>query len=274
MKNKKFKTSLSFVLKILVGLFVISPILLGLSLSFMAPTELASVPPHIIPENAVTYTYAKAMSSVPLFGYMANSFIVCGIVIIGQIITCCLAAYAFAFYNFKGQKLLFIAILATMMIPMDSIIIANFLTVSQLKLNDTYLGLVMPYLTSAMGIFLMRQSFMTIPKELKEAATMDGCGSLRFLFNIVVPVSVPAIASLSVYIFIQVYNQYLWPLLVTNKAEMRTVQIGMTMLREAEAVDYGVVLAGSVVTLIPAIVVFIVGQKYLVKGMTAGAVKG
>jgi len=120
----------------------------------------------------------------------------------------------------------------------------------------------------------MRQSFLTIPKELHEAATVDGCGHFRFWFSIVMPISKPAIASLGVYIFIQTYNQFLWPLLVTNTNNMRTVHIGMSILREAEAVDYGTVLAGAVMVLIPSVFVFIVGQKYLVKGMTAGSVKG
>ncbi|MDR3343124.1 MAG: carbohydrate ABC transporter permease, partial [Treponema sp.] len=116
--------------------------------------------------------------------------------------------------------------------------------------------------------------FLTIPKELHEAATLDGCQDIRFLFSIVMPISKPAVASLGIYTFIQVYNQFLWPLLVTNTNRMRTVQVGMSILKEAEAVDYGVVLAGSVLILIPAVFVFIFGQKYLVRGMTAGAVKG
>jgi sn-glycerol 3-phosphate transport system permease protein len=125
-----------------------------------------------------------------------------------------------------------------------------------------------------MGIFLMRQFFLTIPRELHEAAIIDGCRDLRFLLKIVLPISQPAIASLGVYIFIQTYNQFLWPLLVTNSNRMRTVQIGMSILKEAEAVDYGIVLAGAVLILIPSVLVFVIGQEYLVKGMTAGAVKG
>jgi sn-glycerol 3-phosphate transport system permease protein len=205
---------------------------------------------------------------------MANSIIVCAIIIAGQIITCSFAAYAFSFYRFRGSRVIFMIVLATMMIPVDAIIIANYLTISRFRLNDSYLGLVAPYLTSAMGIFLMRQFFLTIPRELHEAAVIDGCRDLRFLLKIVLPISQPAIASLGVYIFIQTYNQFLWPLLVTNSNRMRTVQIGMSILKEAEAVDYGIVLAGAVLILIPSVLVFIIGQEYLVKGMTAGAVKG
>jgi sn-glycerol 3-phosphate transport system permease protein len=125
-----------------------------------------------------------------------------------------------------------------------------------------------------MGIFLMRQFFLTIPRELHEAAIIDGCKDLRFLLQVVMPISKPAIASMGVYIFIQVYNQFLWPLLATNSNHMRTVQVGISILKEAEISDYGAVLAGSIIILVPVVLVFIIGQRYLMKGMVSGAVKG
>ncbi len=270
----KHRNAISFLFKLFIGLVIISPILLGVAMSFMSPSEMASVPPHFYPHEPIFTNYQKALGTVPLFSFMANSFIVCAIIIVAQMLTCSFAAYAFSFFKFKASKIIFMIILSTMMIPVDAIIIANYLTIFQLQMQNTYMGLVAPYLASAMGIFLMRQFFMTIPKELHEAAIIDGCKNLRFLFSIVMPISKSALASLGIYIFIQVYNQFLWPLLVTNTNEMRTVQVGMSILREAEAVDYGVVLAGAALILIPAVFVFIIGQKYLVKGMTAGAVKG
>lgn len=274
MKTKNIKKTLSFIGKILLGLLIISPILLGLSMSFMSAAEMASIPPSIIPKEPVTYTYEKALKSVPLFKFMLNSFIVCAIVIVGQIITCSLSAFAFSFFDFKGKGFLFMAVLSTMMIPVDSIIIANFLSISNAGLKNTYPGLVLPYLTSALGIFLIRQFYLTIPRDLHEAAKIDGCSDFKFLIRIVMPISKPAIASLGVYVFIQTYNQFLWPLLVTDIQDMRTVQIGMSMLKMAEAVDYGIVLAGAMIILVPAIIVFTIGQKLLVQGMTAGSVKG
>jgi sn-glycerol 3-phosphate transport system permease protein len=272
--KRTVQTTLPFVLKLIIGLVIISPILFGLSFSFMSPAERAEIPPHLLPQEPVTYTYERAVGQIPILRFMMNSLIVCVIIITGQVITCGSAAYAFAFYRFRGNKVIFIIVLSTMMIPADAIIIANYLTISQFRLYDTYTGLVAPYLTSAMGIFLMRQFFLTIPRELHEAAIIDGCRDLRFLSHIVIPISKPVIASLGVYIFIQTYNQFLWPLLVTNSNRMRTVQIGMSILKEAEVVDYGIVLAGAVLILIPAVLVFVIGQKYMVKGMTAGAVKG
>jgi len=274
MKKVEIARDFSLAGKILIGLLIISPLLMGLSLSFMNASEMASIPPHFVPHDPVIRTYQHALRTAPLFHFMWNSVIVCTIVIIGQFITCSFAAYAFSFYKFKGQRLLFLLILTTMMIPGDAIIIANYLTISQLRLSDTYIALTAPYITGAMGIFLLRQFFLTIPKELREAALLDGCKDMRFLFQVVMPISKPAIASLGIYVFIQVYNQFLWPLLVTNANSMKTVQVGMSILQMGEAVDYGAVLAGAVLILIPAILVFLFGQKYLIKGMTAGAVKG
>lgn len=272
--KNQLKRIISAILKVILGIVIVSPIILGFCMSFMSASELASVPPLLFSRAPSLSNYQKALAAVPLFRFLLNSFIVSFIVIIGQVITCSMAAYAFAFYDFKGKSLLFLAVLSTMMIPTDSTIIANYLTISSLKLQDTYLALVAPYLTSAMGIFLMRQFYLTIPKELREASLIDGCKDFRFLLKIIVPISKPAIASLGVYVFIQTYNQFLWPLLVTNSQNMRTVQIGISMLQAAEAIDYGIVLAGAILILIPAIAVFTVGQKQLISGMTSGAVKG
>jgi sn-glycerol 3-phosphate transport system permease protein len=270
-----FLRKLMFLFKAGIGLLIVSPLFLGLGMSFMNPAEMSAVPLHIIPRTPVVYTYAKVLETIPVFRFLLNSFITCALVITGQIITSSFGAYAFSFFRFRGQKLLSMAVLATIMIPGDAIIIANYLTISRFRLNDTYAALAAPYLASAMGIFLMRQFFLTIPKELHEAAILDGCRDLRFLLSVVMPISKPAAASLGIYIFINVYNQFFWPLLVTNSDRMRTIQVGMSLLRDAErSDDYGVIMAGAMMTLIPAVFAFIMGQKHMVKGMTAGAIKG
>ncbi len=195
-------------------------------------------------------------------------------VTIGQVIIGSLAAYAFSFFEFRGKNILFIVVLSTMMIPWEATIIANYLTISSWGWLDTYQSMIVPYLTTAMGIFLMRQYYLTLPKELQEAATIDGCGSFKFFTSIVVPLSKPAVGSLSIYAFLSVWNQYLWPLLVTNDDTMRTVQIGITRLQDAESQAFGVIMAGIMWVLLPSILVFVLGQKQLLAGMTSGAVKG
>ena len=136
------------------------------------------------------------------------------------------------------------------------------------------MGLTVPFLATAFGTFLLRQFFMTIPRELQDAATIDGCGSLRFLITIVLPLARPALGTLAVYSFLQTYNQYLWPLLITNDQQMRTVQIGITLLHDEERFMFNIVMAGVGLVLVPTFILFIVGNRQLIRGLTAGAVKG
>ena len=274
MKTSKRNRVILTIVNIIVGLLIISPLLYALSLSFMSQGEISQYPPKLFPSHFNLDNNKEALSAVPLFRFIINSFIVSIFVTIGQVITSSLAAYAFAFYDFKYKKLLFLLVLSTMMIPAETTIISNFLTVSSWGWTDSLHVLIVPFLTSAMGIFLIRQFYLTIPKELLEAAKIDGCTNLKFFMNILLPISKPAIASLSIYTFIGTWNQYLWPLLTINNGNNRTVQIGISMLQFAEGSNYGVVLAGAILILIPSILVFIIGQKSLVAGMTAGSVKG
>ena len=272
--NKKTQQIVLSILKFALGLVVISPILLSFSMSLMNQNEFRSIPPSILPKDFLISNYTNVLQTFPVFRYLLNTVIMYLIVIISQVITCGAAAYGFSFFEFKGKKLLFMAVLSTMMIPAEATIIANYLTISKLRLTDTYIGLVFPYLTSAMGIFLLRQFFLTVPKEIKEAATIDGCGEMRFISQILLPIAKPVIASLAIYQFISVYNQYFWALLVTNTETMRPIQIGLSILLSSETGDFGPVLAGSTLVLLPVLFMFVVGHKYLVKGMTDGAVKG
>ncbi|MGL5416200.1 MAG: carbohydrate ABC transporter permease [Clostridium sp.] len=269
-KSKIIITTLSIVM----GIIIIAPLLYAVSLSFMTPSEISEYPLKLIPSEITFSNFEKALSTVPLAKFIGNSFIVSICVTIGQVITTSLAAYAFAFYEFKGKKILFLMVLSTMMIPAETTIISNFLTVSSWGWNDSLKVLIVPFLTSAMGIFLIRQFYLTIPKELKEASKIDGCSNFMFLLKVLLPISKPAIASLSIYTFINTWNQYLWPLLTINNNSKRTVQIGISMLQFSEGKSYGVVLAGALLILIPSILIFIIGQKSLVRGMTSGAVKG
>ena len=177
-----------------------------------------------------------------------------GCITLGQIITCSLAAFAFSFLEFKGKNLLFMLVMATMMVPGEATIISNYLTVSQMGILDSYLVLILPSLTSAMGIFLFRQFYMTFPKSLYESAKLDGCGNLRFIASILLPLTKSAIGAMSVYTFINAWNMYMWPLLVTGSEEMRTVQIGISMLDNTDAQSITLMMAGVVSVIIPSMV--------------------
>ena len=274
MKTSKKNRVILTIVNLVVGVIIIGPLLYAVSLSFMTPGEISQYPPKLVPSKVTLENYHTAINSVPLFRFIVNSFVVSILVTIGQVFTASLASFAFAFYDFKGKKLLFLMVLSTMMIPGETTIISNFLTVSSWGWTDSLQVLIVPFLTSAMGIFLIRQFYLTLPKDLIEAARIDGCTNFMFLIKILSPISKPAIASLSIYTFISTWNQYLWPLLTINNGNNRTVQIGISMLQFAEGSNYGVVLAGAVLILIPSILVFILGQKSLVQGMTAGSVKG
>jgi ABC-type glycerol-3-phosphate transport system permease component len=185
-----------------------------------------------------------------------------------------MAAYAFALISFKGKNLVFAIFMATMMIPWEVTIIPNYLTVKQLGWLDSYQGMTIPFLASAFGTFLLRQFFLQLPGELFEAARMDGCGHIRTFVQIVLPLSRPALATLAVYSFLSAWNMYLWPLLITNSEGMRTVQIGIAMLQFEEFTVWSLVLAGVALVLLPSLLLLALGLKQLVRGLTAGAVKG
>jgi len=168
----------------------------------------------------------------------------------------------------------FFLFLSTLMIPGEVTLIPNYLTVRSLGWLDTYAGLITPYLATAFGTFLLRQFFLTIPRELEDAARIDGATRRRFLWTIVVPLARPALATLAIYGFLSAWNQYLWPLLVVNSTEMRTVQIGLALLQSQEIVSWGLVMAGVILIILPTAAVFVLGYRHVVRGLTAGAVKG
>ena len=264
----------SFLIKTLIGVFFISPLIIGLCFSFQTEKMLVTYPLHLITDSPSMHNYIEVFSKVPLLHYLKNSVIVCFTAIFSQIIISCLAAYGFVYFEFPFKKQLFTLILMTMMIPGEVVVITNYVTIQDLDLIDTYAGLVLPSLISGTAIFLMRQYFMTIPKDYKDAATLDGCGDMGFLFRVAVPLSIPTITSLSVYLFVAIYNQFFWPLLVTNTNKMRTVQIGISFLVTGDIINYGHILAGAIVAIVPSVLIYIFGQDYIIKGMTAGGLKG
>jgi ABC-type glycerol-3-phosphate transport system permease component len=268
------RTTLLYLLLILVAVVVLLPLWSALTISMLDDSQVAVYPPRLAPTGLHLENYAAALAQAPLLRYLLNSAIQSSLVMIMQLVTASLAAYAFAFIDFKGRNVVFLIFLSTMMIPWEATIIPNYLAIKSLGWTDTYIGLAAPFMATAFGTFLLRQFFLTIPRELHDAATIDGCSSLRFLSTIVVPLARPALGTLAVYAFLQTYNQYLWPLLVTNNKMMRTVQIGIALLQDEERFAYNTVMAGVVIVLIPTFVLFIVGNRQLIRGLTAGAVKG
>ncbi|MFN8464747.1 MAG: carbohydrate ABC transporter permease [Caldilineaceae bacterium] len=272
--RRRFQDVLLYLLLTLVAIIVIFPLWSALTISMLSDTQVATYPPLLAPTSLYFANFGRALEQAPLMRYLFNSVVQSTLVMVGQLVTASLAAYAFAFIDFKGRNVLFLVFLSTLMIPWEATIIPNYLLVRGIGWTDTFMGLTVPFMATAFGTFLLRQFFLTIPRELQDAATIDGAGSLRFLLAIVVPLARPALGTLAVYSFLQTYNQYLWPLLITNDQQMRTVQIGIALLQDEERFMFNTVMAGVVLVLVPTFVLFIVGNRQLIRGLTAGAVKG
>ena len=271
---RRSRTILLVVLNLAVSLFVLLPLLYAVSVAFMPSSELFTTEMNLVPKAPTFENFRQALVKVPLARFVFNSFLVAGLITLGQIISCSLAAFSFSFLEFKGKEILFMLVMATMMIPGEATIISNYLTVSSFNWLDSYQVLIVPYLTSAMGIFLFRQFYKSFPISLYESARIDVCTNLRFIFRILLPLTKSAIGAMAVYTFINAWNMYMWPLLVTGSNEMRTVQIGISMLNNEDAQSITLMIAGVVLVIIPSIAIFIAGQKQLIRGMFSGAVKG
>ena len=272
--KRRARTGLRVTANFVLAFVVLLPLLYAVSIAFMPSGELFTMDLNLVPQNPTFSNFKDAMTNVPLLRFILNSFIMAGCITLGQIVTCSLAAFAFSFLDFKGKGVLFMIVMATMMVPGEATIISNYLTVGNLGMLDTYSVLIVPYLTSAMGIFLFRQFYMTFPISLYESAKLDGCGNLRFIVRILIPLTKSAIGAMAVYTFINAWNMYMWPLLVTGSDQMRTVQIGISMLNSIDSQSITLMIAGVVIVIIPSISIFIVGQKQLIRGMFSGADKG
>lgn len=253
----------------------IFPVLYMLSVSFKSAAEAYQFPPTILPVQPVTSNYPEALRAAPLGQFMLNSLIAATGITILQLITSIFAAYALARMDFKGRKFILAVVVAVLMVPPEITVLPNYLMIVRGGLLDTYTALIAPFSASAFGIFLLYQFFRGVPKELEEAALIDGASRLRFLFQILVPVSMPAIISFAVFSFVSAWNQYLWPLVVTQTTSMRTVQIGVGMFRsEQEASSWGLVMAATSILVIPSLALFVATQKQFVKGLIMSGVKG
>lgn len=264
-KAGRMLINLPFVLLIMV------PLLYTFMMSVMPADELYS---RFWPSHPDFSSYLLVFQKTAIPRHILNSFIVAGTVTVLQMVTCSMAAFAFSFLQFRGRQFVFMCILATMMVPWEATIIANYLTVAAWGWLDSYHVLILPYACSAMGVFLMRQNYLTFAKELHEAAKLDGCNNWRFLATIVIPLARPALGALGAYVFLQQWNQYLWPLLVTNSDKVRTVQIGVSQMYDIDSESIALMMSAVIIVLIPSLSIFVFMQKQLINGLMAGAVKG
>lgn len=274
MLRKKASVIAIHVVLIVVCILMNLPFIWMLSTSFKAKNETFIYPPKLFPQSLRWGNYVAAWKAIPFGRFMFNSLFVSTVVTVGQLIICALAAYAFAWVPFKGKDFLFYAFLGTMMVPFEMIVIPNYVIIRKLGWTDTYAALTVPFLVSAFTIFLLRQAFRQIPSELYDAATIDGCSHIRYLFGMVVPLSKPAMLTAAIFTFLGQWNEYLWPLIVTNRPEYRTVQVGLTMFQTAWQTEWTHLMAASAIVTIPIILLYIFVQKHFVEGIATTGLKG
>lgn len=264
------------VLLITVGLLIAMPILIALFTSFKPPQQVISFPPQLIPRTWTFENYVTAWNSTPFGRYLFNSLLQSGLITLGQVIFSVLAAYAFSILIFPGRNLLFYIVLGSLMVPFELTFIPNYQLIASAGGVNSYWGLTVPFIASAFGVFMLRQFFLTVPKDLHDAAQIDGAGNWRYLWQIMVPLSKGSIGAFAIFAFLSAWNQYLWPLIITNEDTMRTLQIGIRFFMNTldRGADWGPVMAGSIIALAPALLVFLVAQRQLVQGIAMTGLKG
>ena len=259
---------------IALGLVIIFPLIYCFLSSFKTPSEFLD--PKLLPSSFLNLdNYKAALERGNLLRYILNSFVIAFLGSAIRLIFSILAAYVFAFYDFKGKNVVFFMILGTMMIPSDVLLATNYLTVSRLHLLNTYTGVMVVSFVSASATFMLRQRFKTIPRDMREAASMDGYGDIWFILRVLLPITRPVVTTLFVQSFISLWNSYLWPLIATaSSPEMRTVMVGITRLNSWEDENYQLVMAGVVISLIPSIILFLIMRRSLRKGGLEGSLVG
>lgn len=246
-----------------------------LSTSLKTYHETIVNPPQWLPQVAQWANYPLTWAAQTHFTrYFFNSFYTTMVTVVAEVIVSILAAYAFSKMKFAGKTILFVLLLSTMMVPGEVLLVPNFITLTKLKWINTYYALIVPWIVSVFAIFLLRQHFMQIPDELQEAAYLDGAGHTRFLFQIVVPLSRPPIAAIALLKFVGSWNAFLWPLIVTNSPEMRTVPIGLMSLMQDEGPQYHIWMAAATMALIPVVAVFLAAQKQFLESVAKSGLKG
>ncbi|MEF2877340.1 MAG: carbohydrate ABC transporter permease [Blautia sp.] len=275
-KNTKIRIShgVLFVVLLALGITMIIPFVWSLSASFKNNNEIFAYPVSWIPQVFRWSNYQEVCERIPFITYYLNTLKLAVIVTLGQLFTCSLAAYSFSKMHYPGRDKIFLCYLATMMVPWHAIMIPQFLVVKNLGLNDSHWSLILINLFSAFGVFLLRQFMLGIPGELSEAARMDGCGELKIYSKIILPMSKPGIATLTVFTFNFMWNDYMAPMIYLTSDNLRTIQLGLAAFRTQYGSEYGLIMAGTVCALIPMLLIFIVGQRYLVEGIAFSGLKG
>jgi putative chitobiose transport system permease protein len=282
MKKKSLKSSSNilksipqFVILIAIATLTIFPLLWLISTAFKSPSEnIFQSVPQLLPAQPTFDNFIKVWKNSRFDLYLWNSFFVSSITVFLNLLFCSLAAFPLARLEFKGRDPIFWAIVGTTMIPFQITMIPLYILAVQLNLKNTYAGLIFPYIISAFGIFLLRQAFQSVPKEMEEAARMDGCSSLGIWWHIMLPAARPALTTLAVFTFVAMWGDFLWPLVIVDKAELYTLPRGIASLASAFSEDWRLIAAGSAISMLPVFIVFVFLQRYIIPTEASIGVKG
>jgi multiple sugar transport system permease protein len=256
-----------------VAAIMLVPLIWMVVVSLETRKQATTFPPVLIPSSVHLSNYADAWNAVPFAHYFVNSLLYSVATVAGNLLFCSLAAYAFARIRFFGRNVLFVVLLATLMVPFQVILIPTFLIVKKLGMVDTVGGLIMPNLCSAFGIFMLRQFFRTLPIELEEAARIDGTSRLGILFKIVLPLSLPALATLGIIQFMWSWNDFLWPLIIIDTGTHAPLQLGLSTLQGAHFTSWNLLMAGTVMSQIPMLAAFLIAQRWFIRSVAFTGIK-
>ena len=280
MLTKSYKTkiriqhSVLFAVLLVIGLTMLVPFFWTLSSSLKYDREIFENPIKWIPEVLRWSNYEEVWTRVNFLTYYLNTIKLSLIVTTGQVVTCSLAAYSFAKMDYPGRDKIFLCYLATMMVPWHAIMIPQFIIIKNLGFYDSHWSIILMNLFSAFGVFLLRQFMLGIPMELSEAARIDGCGELKIYSQIILPMCKPGLATLVVFTFNFMWNDYMGPMIYLNTDKLKTIQIGLAAFRTEYGAEYGLIMAGTVCSLLPMVLIYCVAQKYLIEGIAFSGLKG
>lgn len=259
---------------VVAALVFLIPIYLFVSTAFKTNADINSWPMRLIPRSLTLENFVNAWKLAPFGQFLINSVVVAVVGMALKVVLAIFTGYAFAYLPFPGKRWLFLFMLGALMVPGHVTLLVNYLTVSHLHLVNTYAGLILPGVASAFGTFLLRQFFLSMPREVLEAAQLDGAGHLRTIVSFIVPMARPAIITVGLIALIDEWNGFVWPLIVTNSVNMRTLPIGLLYLKENEGInDWGALMAGTLFVVLPMAIVFLVAQRYIVAGLAGSAVR-
>jgi multiple sugar transport system permease protein len=271
--RRRIANSLTHLVLLAAGLVMVVPFIWMVSTALKGNSEIYIYPPTWLPKEVHLENFGRAWRFAPFDRFYVNSIFVAATITLSQVITSALAGYVFARVRFPGRDMIFYMYVATLIVPTQVTMLPLFLMMNELKWINTYEGLIMPFLANAFVVFFLRQFFSTIPMELEDAAKIDGCGRTRFILQVLLPLSRPALASIGLFTFLGQWNSYIWPLIITNSTRMRTLPIGLRYFVEESGAQYNYMMAAALITVAPVVLLFFLAQRQFIESIARTGVK-